>query len=955
MKISKKRILLLICIVGFVISSMFSVAFNVFSENGDVLNQTNSKEVCAYYIEGSQKSTVSYGNFDEVESIKDINGLIANLSPKDKLVLRGVIDLREKNKNDLLISTIIVPNTLGSSDAARIRYEIVDIYNPDNYITVELKPYMGSLNITGAGTAYAMANASNGQKPSAYDRTPSMYVHVNNDYGTWTRFAFHGMPENDHKLSQSIFGISYDIEENYMYIYDGLDNNFVPLIDFDAIECFGENLWGGFTTGEVYVKVFCDYYEKEQARIFVTHYDGYDLSNATIEDVEGPNISVDYGDYSQNDYPKAVVGKKYRIYPASAFDVYSGKEDVVTKIYLNYYSSKPILQSMYNKRTLEFIPNVEGVYTIEYSSVDDKGNISIETVDIIAVDSKDVTQLSLSIGEYQSSVKIGDIIALPQTTVVGEIGLPKLDVFATLGEEQVKINDGKILVEKTGVLTIEYVLSDYSGRTYNETIEIVVNSTDKPSFIDIPVFPKYLVEGNVYALPKINAYNYVDGSGDVLQTVVKEKKKGNNVATVINENAYIPMVAEDKDEVEIIYEATVNGKTESYSHKIPVIKTHQNNNLKMEKYFIVSGAGNVEAKTDWVQFNANGDASFTFVNSIYASEFSIEFSTLESSQNIGDIKIRLTDYYDENNQIVFTYKNKGNSTEFSVSGSTITLPVSTRFESGTLFKFNYDNTTARAKFDIKNNNYLTVTKNENGQQFKGFLGQEYYISIEFEDVKNGEASLAFKKINSAYFSADTQDYVGPNIDLLGEYGGEMSLNDIYELPKALVFDILDGKVSATVTVTDTKGNVVTDKSGKKIQDRTVGEENIAFKLSQFGAYRVNYVTYDGYGNRGKMEFTVRVVDNDGPTININGTIVETAVKGDKISIPSMSVSDNKSSGSKIEKTVYLIQPNGNMQTINSSYAGFVANEVGIYRVIYCAIDEEGNQTTKTFTIKVTEE
>ena len=953
MKNIKKNIFILLCVLGLVFSLSMTMFFVVaFSENGN--SQQTSNKVSAYYVEGSQKSTVTYGGFDNIASIKETKGLIANLSPKDKLVLRGVIDLKEKNKDDILISTIVVPNTLGSADVARIRYEIVDIYNPENFITVELKPYMGSLNETGAGTAYVMANASNGQKPSAYDRSSSMFVHVNNDYGTWVKFAFHGMPENDHALSQSVFAISYDFEENFMYLYDGLFNTFVPLIDFDSIECFGENLWEGFTTGEVYFKVYCDYYEKEQARIFVTHYDDFDLSEAEIEDVNGPSIKIDYGDYSENDYPSAVVGKKYRIFPASAFDSYSGKAEVTTKVYLNYYSSNPILQTMFNKRTFEFVPNVAGIYTVEYSATDEQGNKSIKTIDVMAVNSSDIQELSLEFGDYNSSAKIGDVIVLPETQIKGEIGVAVLDIRATIGNEEIEVNNGTVFVEKIGVLKVEYILSDYSGRTCVKSIEINVEQTDKPSFIGTAIFPKYFVEGNTYKLPQVNAYNYVDGSGDILQTVVKEKKKGDSIATVIDENAYVPTVAEDKDEVEIIYEATVNGKTNSCSYKIPVIKTKENGNLKMDKYFVASSNGSVSAKTNWVQFDSTGDASFAFVNSIYATEFSLEFSMLENSQNIGNLKIRLVDYYDEENQIVFNYKNKGNSTEFSVSGSSIILPVSTKFESNTLFSFSYDNATARAKFDTKNNNYLSVTKNEKGQPFNGFSGQEYYIAIEFENVKLGEASLAFKKINSAYFSADNQDYVGPSVGLIGEYGGEMSLGDVFALPQTLAFDVLDGKVNAVVTVTDTEGNVVTALNGTRLEDFVLNKENISFKLTKFGSYKVNYITYDSYGNKGKLEFTIRVIDHIGPTIDIKGTIVENVKKGDNVYVPKASISDDRSSSSKIQKTIYVIQPNGYMQTLKSGYAGFVANEIGIYRIVYCAIDEQGNQTTKIFTVKVTE-
>lgn len=951
----KRNILTGLCVASMLgaVGTGLTLANALNSETPTPVATQTTNTVSAYYVNGKQ-STYAYGSVQAGEENATLNGVVAKLYPKEQLVMRGVIDLREKDGNDLLISTTMVPETAGLQEVGELYYQIVDAYDPTNYVTVRMTPYPHRQEGPGTWfTAFTMAYASNGQKPTGKDRD-SNRIHVNNAYGTWTSVSFHGLTGNSHTAEQNGFGISYDIETNVVYTYDAKRNVFIPVADFDNIDYFGANTWKGFTTGEVYVNVYAGAYEMEAGRVVVTEYNGYDLTQASIEDTEGPTIGVDYGDYSATEYPLAVAGYTYQLFKPTAFDVYTGESEVKTEVYLDYYTSNPAKQSV-NRRTLEFKPSVPGIYTVVYSAEDAFGNKSQKLVDIDARASSEVDPLVLDIIEAPASALIGDIVAVPEVETRGEIGKSVLKKSATLNGQALEIKDDTLFVEKTGKLKITYELSDYSGRKVKKTVEITVNATDKPTFIEYPTLPKYFVEGNSYALPALSAYNYTDGSGAEIPTVIKVKKAGETTATTI-EGAYVPTIANHKDTVEIIYEATVNGKSATWSQFIPVYKTRTDNKMDMSKYFDCKD-GVATALKDGMQLNAMGNASFTFINSIYSSDLSLELRMLEDSKNLSKVHIRLTDYYDENNEIVFTYENGSTQTQCYINGDeSVKLPVSTLFKNETLFTLNYKNDTSRIFYDVANNNYWTIDKNTAGAPFNGFAGNEFYVTIELEKANDSNASLALQRIFRNLFTTDTRDYVGPVITVLGEYGGEKKIGETFVVPEALIFDVFDGKVSGTYTITDPDGNVVTSKEGVYLEDVKVGLGSVSIVMDKFGAYEVSYFAVDSYNNKLNYNYIIRVVDDTVPTLEVVGELQATAKLGEKVYVPKFRFSDDKTSAEELNAGVYVVCPNGLVQVLDrATNVGFVANQVGEYQVIYYVYDEEGNQTVVVRTLMVTEE
>ncbi len=953
MRKMKKKILATLCATvglgaigtGITLASVFS--------SGEGITPVPTQEtgkITTYYVDGGSQSSATYGAIADVEPIAQVNGVVANLYPKDKLVMRGVIDLREKDANDLLISTIAVPTIIGTAEVGEYYYDIVDVYDPTNYITARIRPYPHNDVADRWKTSYMTAYASNGQQPAGLDRGGSR-IHINNPYGSWLNFAFHGAPEPVYDLKQSSFGISFDMETNVLYLHDGKTKEVVPVADFDSIDYFGTNTWKGFTTGEVYVRVYAGEYALESARLLVTEYNGFDLSSPAIDDTQGPTLSVDYGDYSADDYPVGVAGYKYPLFKPTAFDTYTGNAEVTTEVYLDYYTSNPVKQ-LFNKRTLEFTPITSGIYTVVYTAKDRFGNTSVKTIDIDVKKASEVAPLELELLECPETVRIGAMVAVPETEIHGAIGNTKLQITATLNDTEIAMKNGVVFVEKTGALKLTYTLSDYAGRMVEKQAVITVAATDKPTFIETPTLPKYFVEGNAYALPALSAYNYTDGSGAAIPTVVKARKAGETTANVIS-GAYVPAVDNHKDQVEIIYEATVNGNAATWSKFVPVYKTRTGDQVDMSKYF-ESENGTVTAQKKWLELEATSDASFAFVNSLYSTDLSMEMRMLNNSSNIEKLHIRLTDYYDANNEILFTYVNEKKKTQCYLNGDeSVKLPVSFLFTTDALFTFTYQNDTKKIFYDIANSNYWNVDKNLAGEEFTGFIGNEFYLTIEFENV-TGTGALALQKFYRHSFSSNVRDYIGPMVSIVGEYGGEVRIGETFVLPKALVCDMLDGKVTGTFTVFDPEGNVVTSEEGLALEDVVVDERTTTIRLTKFGAYEVRYFAVDRYNNKTSFSYIIRVIDDGLPTLEVLTNIPTTAKVGDKVYLPKWNVSDDKTAADKLVTGIYVVCPNGKIETLDrEKNVGFVASEVGEYQVLYFVYDEEGNQTVKAYTVTVT--
>ena len=85
-----------------------------------------------------------------------------------------------------------------------------------------------------------------------------------------------------------------------------------------------------------------------------------------------PDITIDYGEYSEENIPAAVKDEPYRIFPVYAEDVYGNELTVTVKAYIHYHERTKSLVTVENGCV---IPRYFGIYTVEYSARDEFGNV----------------------------------------------------------------------------------------------------------------------------------------------------------------------------------------------------------------------------------------------------------------------------------------------------------------------------------------------------------------------------------------------------------------------------------------------------------------------------------------------------------------------------------------------------------------------------------------------------
>ena len=894
----------------------------------------NADTIKAYYIDGSTNSTVEY---TECSAATGGYGLVASLTkPTDKLVLREVIDLKNKSSNDVLLGLKVLPKKTGTADITGINVSFVDVYDESNYVMVNFTPYPGQ---PASNSSYSLAYASNGQQPTGHERSDER-IRVN-EWGLWTYFCFVN--------TNYTYQLSYDYEENQLFVIEDSGLKFI-IADFDDPDYFGSNTWKGFTTGEVYCKINLIGLQSDSGSLLIDSYAGFDLSKGTITDEKGPVLEIDFGDYTEGDLPCAVVGYKYPLFNSWAYDLYSGEEDVSVKVYMNYYSSSPI--ELFVRKDLTFTPTFAGVYYAVYEATDGQGNKTTHIIEIEAMVNDDIEPLAITLSDHASTCVVGESYALPEATVSGNVGNGTLTVKAVNEGKTISIEKNSARPVQVGTMAITYTATDYVGRNAEKVIEVEVTATNKATFIEKPVLPKYFVEGNSYKLPIINAYNFVDGNGASVATTIKAKAKDGTESQV--SGVYVPSVANHGDEVEIIYEAKIGSEVSEYKKSIPVYKTKASGKLDMTKYFITDNGG-LEAKTSSMLLNVSTDTSFHFINSIYSTQAVVEFSTTTTMGNIGKFNIILTDYYDDNNQIMFSYVYTGSRLEFFVNGNeNAKVPVTTNAKYGVTF----DNLNSVVYYDATSNQVFAINKNLLGEDFNGFENNEFYLTFQFENVK-AAASLELRTINGTTFCNTTSDYIGPAVAIAGESGGEKLINEEFVLPAALVYDVLDGKMDAYLTVYAPDGSPVTSTEGVVLDYLPItGNDIHKIKLTQFGDYQVLYNTKeDSFGNKTNKSYFIRVIDNTKPVITLESALPKTVTVGSNIHIPKAVVTDDKDSNLSWE--VYIINPHGTIFQFNytvggTQQMGFVASEVGEYTIIYSARDTEGNLAVDVYTVVVKE-
>lgn len=198
-----------------------------------------------------------------------------------------------------------------------------------------------------------------------------------------------------------------------------------------------------------------------------------------------------------------------------------------------------------------------------------------------------------------------------------------------------------------------------------------------------------------------------------------------------------------------------------------------------------------------------------------------------------------------------------------------------------------------------------------------------------------------QSVNQAVVTLDTPPFIALNgiADEVGYRKGGQNASE-YQILKSDVtaVDLLDGSVGAD------KISIYLKVPGA-VEFIEISEGS--FFPESLGVYEVKYVAYDNAGLSSEIVRKIRVIDGEVPAITINGTLPEEVLVGSSLILPSATATDGGQSVQDIKVNVYLGQ-----KLIEAVNGKIVFEEAGIYRIVYMAVDTDGNESKTEYFINV---
>ncbi len=888
-------------------------------------------------------SSVSYGRNEKLadsENLKAVNGLNVKLAAGETFYCNTPIDLRGTTMNDNLITFFSLPNEIGKPDANEIYVRLTDAYDADNYITIKSghvdypDVVMGDLRF---GRSYQCVAAAN-QPYTGIRVASSSTVQYEGDYyivevggaagykSLFSPSAYLGYGEE-----RGAFKLSMNYGERVVYGSDkyNLSSGGTVIADLDNT-LFFTNLWEGFTTGECFLSIYAGSYTTSHMEFMITNIKDCALGESNTENGGAPKISIqeEKGAY-------AIVGRPFKVYPATATEVYSGIINCDVEVMFNGSVSVPVVNG-------EFIPTKEGDYSIKYTAQSKNGQVTEEKITVIAMQQSDVT-IDYAV---QQNLKAGEPVIFDNESITGTSGAYTLKMSAQLKDNKVPAYD---ITGDNGVYSfcplyageydVIYTITDYVGVTeMKNTIKVDVGSC---ILKDTPNLPEYFIMNESYAIPKMNCYELSSGkpveqSTQVLYSFDSDKEQTEVGADKIKITA--------KNKVTIIYKYQEN---QIAKFVIPVVDVgYGSMQMKIYKYFNSkngSMAFNAQNSNEsYSAYTVNGEnASMEFIKEIAVSSFGLSFSV--PTCNFDRLSVALAN----NAQALTIDLVKLGETQSKVIVNGMEYTIGKNFTKGGNFTVNYVNSTKSVTIVGEGTPYTFILPNE---VFEGFKQNTARLTITANDYQNTQQSIiCISKLNNQFIvGVEKDDYTAPEI-YHNVASGIKRLNDVISLAGIGATDVLYESTVCTYSVYGPSG-LATSAEGKKLKDIQAGE-NYTLKLSEYGNYRIVITAVDGIGNEVKNTVNLNVVDDIAPTIKLDGETVYKYLNS-KLELKEYTVSDNLDDADNIRVKVMLLSPNG---VSYNDLDEFVLNEVGNYTVVVYAIDSTNNISQANYTITVVEE
>lgn len=833
------------------------------------------------------------------------------------------------NKNDL-------------PSAGFMTIKVIDSYNPNLF----LEFYLWSQT---TGTFYLGAGASHQELTGLYKTVRGKFLFEGSLYERWSplRYAVSGVygtpagAETTSSLANDRGGLSFrwDMLTNKVW-QTRVGSEDVLVTDLDAPEIYGENVFTGFTSDEVYISIQCHNYNEKFMTIQMESllgYSGEELNRVVSHDTVKPVVKLDVEKTDPNGL-YLERGKEFCIpMNATATDLnFSGEIDV--NVFYNYASNERI--SIYTEDG-KFTPTLNGVYTVEYKARDIFGNEGIATLDLNVVDKKAITYTPTKI----SSMTLMKENTLPfiQATGINKEVKTTISVADNKGSVTTLDESGAYIPTSTGEHTIIYTFQD-NAYTEEFSYAVSIENGGEVLFGDAPNLPQYFIKGAEYQFEEYTAYTFgANGVEGHLATV--EIAVDDGEFSPISTSSVCKIEGSEKVRVKYL----LNGK-ESSIYERKIIDVGYNEAVRnYGAYFqgdYIETVGN-NRRIEYCFDGEKDSAEMTFINYLSLSKFEFGFEILDGTDNFESVMVVISDAFNQADRIEISYTKTDEKIEYLVQqwlgGVRCTRE---RFEIDNNFVASYS-----LKYtlgEIGNNSGKIVKV----QPFESELVQ---LKVKLDGIKSA-SSLGVTKINNQNFTGRLTEMKPTLSYFVATDIFEMGAR--YTLPSATINSALNPahRKDAIMTVLDPNGNVVKDVNGKLLQNVLAGEEyTIDMPIS--GQYVVEY-TFSCKTKRGvqtnEERYMISVADILPPTISFEKGLNENSLVkvklGEVHKFYKYTVKDNVTSKENIRHGINVHQANGML--VGHGVSEYIFNKKGYYIVRAWCMDEYGNTATTYYNVLV---
>lgn len=729
-----------------------------------------------------------------------------------------------------------------------------------------------------------------------------------------------------HNADDHGFQLYYESETKRVYV-ELVGKQIITDLDEPAI--YGNNVFKGFTTGDVLISLSANGYNEQVATIDVLDLagrNGTSLNDELIYDTTKPTITI------ENDIDNFVISKNepFKIPSAKASDL-NLAGDVQVEVYYQYQTLSESFTPISNGY---FTPLKAGNYSIVYTAEDTYGNVQQLVRNCYAVTTLHDKANDLTTTQI-SNVKAGQYVDLPAYTLetLNDGKFVNIKAIYEDGSEYYLNKENKLFFPRVGNYTIVFEYGDEVIKN-SYSYEVEAQSNEDYHYIDNLIIPNYLIKDSFFSLED---YEVVLVNTKEFKTVMPEvyANFGSDFEKITDPNKIKVNTNKDKVSFKFMY----NSKLIKQVNDVPVVNVGFGSSIDMSKYFVGNVQTTATASSATMTLNdVSGNTTVDFINSLLLQVFEIKI-TLDNA-NCRKMVMHLTDIYDSRNVMNIEYIPSELGYDVNLNGQSYNRIGKKQLNLSYSPKSN--------SFNLNGEKEILYPSNLTNGRFN--------LSFEFVGL-SGTQVFSVQQINNQSFTDLDLDIVQPRI-YSEDATGTVKLNSTVEVNECLAVDVLTPFVKTNLI--PTASLVVGDNTSfiKNIDgvlldgSQSVGTD-IKFKCDTYGIVYVTFKYTDQSNKSVSRTDAIYVRDNTAPTLKINNGVDEKTIKlvktGSTVKVEGYVASDDVSSGAYLKTGIYVMSPSLVVTHITDNK--FVANESGDWQVCYFAKDDNGNVTVRYYIVR----